>query len=200
MLPTCKLDCEYLVHQQGEWLWSKHAVVICNNPTNWPEQWVITDAMEKGKVPLSVFVKIMYGHKAWLGEHNIDGAELALIVVTSFAHSMRDTSEAFGPTLRSHARIEEITADIDSIADGRSEGHTDSDEHSKAADEATDVKDIDIDEEVAAHDDEAAPIDEHDFADGLRRDVEVTELRDGLPEYKVRESDVNKFMLFLPEH
>ena len=95
---------------------------------------------------------------------------------------MRDTSEAFGPTLRSHARIEEITADIDGIADGHSEGHvcTDSDEHSEAADEATDVKDIDIDEEVAAHDDEAAPIDEHDFEDGY---VEVTELRDGLPEY-----------------
>ena len=66
------------------------------------------------------------------------------------------------------AQIEEITADINSIADGHSEGHTDSDEHSEAADEATDVKDIDIDKEVAAHDDEAAPIDEHDFEDGLR--------------------------------
>ena len=113
---------------------------------------------------------------------------------------MRDTNEAFGPTLRSHARIEEITDDIDGIADGHSEGHTDSDEHSEAADEATDVKDIDIDEEVAAHDDEAAPIDEHDFEDGLRRDVEATELRVGLPEYTVRESDVNRFMLFLLEH
>ena len=33
--------------------------------------------MEKGKVPIGAFVKIMYGHKAWLGEHKIDGAELA---------------------------------------------------------------------------------------------------------------------------
>jgi len=151
-------------------------------------------------VPVGVFVKIMYGHKAWLGEHNINGTELALIAVTSFAYSMRDTNEAFGPTLRSHARIEEITDDIGGMADEHSEGHTDSDEHSEAADEATDVKDIDIDEEVAAHDDEAAPIDEHDFEDGLRRDVEATELRVGLPEYTVRESDVNRFMLFLPEH
>ena len=113
----------------------------------------------------------MYGHKAWLGEHDIGGTELALIAVASFAHSMRDTNEAFGPTLRSHARIEEITADIDGIADGHSEGHTDSDEHSEAADEATDAQDNDNDEEVAAHDDEAAPIDEHDFEDGLRRDA-----------------------------
>ena len=132
-----------------------------------------------------MFVKIMYGRKAWLGEHNINGAELAFIAVTSFAHSMRDTSMAFGPTLRSHACIKEITADIDGTADGHS------DEHSEVADEAIDVKDLD--EEVVAHDDEAAPIDEHDF-----EDVEVTDLRDGLPEYKGRESDVNKFMLFLP--
>ena len=62
-------------------------MVICNNPTNWPEQWVITDAMEKGKVPLGVFIKIIHRRKAWLGEHNIDGTELALIAVTSFAHS-----------------------------------------------------------------------------------------------------------------
>ena len=164
----CKLNCEYLVHHSGEWLWSKHAVMICNNPTNWPEQRVITDAMEKGKVPLGMFVKIMYRHKAWLGEHNIDSTELALIVVTSFAHSMCDTSEAFGPMLHSHVWIKEIMADIDSIADGHSEGHTDLDEHSEAANEATDVvKDININKEVAAHDDEAVPIDEHDFEDSL---------------------------------
>ena len=30
--------------------------------------------------------------------------------------------------------------------------------------------------------------------------MEATELRTGLPEYTVRESDVNRFMLFLPEH
>ena len=30
--------------------------------------------------------------------------------------------------------------------------------------------------------------------------MEVTELCDGLPEYKVRESDVSRFMLFFPEH
>ena len=47
---------------------------------------------------------------------------------------MCDTSEVFGPTLRSHARMEESTADIDGIADGHSEGHADSDEHSEAAD------------------------------------------------------------------
>ena len=58
-LPTCKLDCEYLVHCSGEWLWSKHAIVICNNPSNWPKQRVITDTVEKGKVLLGVFVKIM---------------------------------------------------------------------------------------------------------------------------------------------
>ena len=90
--------------------------------------------MEKGKVPLGVFIRIIHRRKAWLGEHNIDGAELALIAVTSFAHSMCDTSEVFGPTLRSHARMEESTADIDGIADGHSEGHADSDEHSEAAD------------------------------------------------------------------
>lgn len=36
-------------------------MMICNNPKNWPEQRVITDTTEKGKVPLGVFVKIMYG-------------------------------------------------------------------------------------------------------------------------------------------
>ena len=46
---------------------------------------------------------------------------------------MRGTSEAFGPTLRSHVQIEEIMADIDGVADGHSEGHMDSDEHSEAA-------------------------------------------------------------------
>ena len=30
--------------------------------------------------------------------------------------------------------------------------------------------------------------------------MEATELRTGLPKYTVRESDVNRFMLFLPEH
>ena len=45
-LPKCKLNCEYLVHCSGEWPRSKHAIVICNNPSNWPEQRVITDAME----------------------------------------------------------------------------------------------------------------------------------------------------------
>ena len=197
-LPKCKLDCEYLVHRSGEWPRSKHAIMICNNLSNWPEQRVIADVMEKGKVPLGVFVKIMYRHKAWLGEHNIDGAELTLIAVTSFAHSMRDTSMAFSPTLRSHAHIKEIMADIDSTADRHLDEHSDSDEHLEVTDEATDVKDLN--EEVATHDDEAAPINEHNFEDGLRRDVEVTDLHDGLPEYKVRESDVNKFMLFLPEH
>ena len=49
-------------------------------------------------------------------------------------------------------------------------------------------------------DNKAAPIDENDFEDSLRQDMEVTELCDGLPKYKVRESDVNKFMSFLPEH
>ena len=123
--------------------------------------------MEKGKVLISVFIKIMYGHKVWLSEHDINSTELALIAVTSFAHSMHNTNEVFSPTLCSHAWIEEITDNINSITDGHSEGHTHSDEHSEAADKATDVKDIDIDEEVAAHNDEAAPIDEHNFKDSL---------------------------------
>ena len=72
----------------------------------------------------------------------------------------------FGPTLHSHARIEEITANISSTADGHSDEHSDSDEHSEVADEATDVKNLDG--EVAAHNDKAAPIDEHDFEGSLR--------------------------------
>ena len=126
-------------------------------------------------------------------------AQSSPIAVTSFAHSMRDASMASGPTLRSHTWIEEITADDDGITDEHTEEAVDdADEHSEEADGAPDVKDLD--KEVSVHDDEAAPIDEHNFDDGLRWDVEVTKLHDGLPEYKVRESDVNRFMLFLLEH
>ena len=132
----CKLDCEYLIHHSGEWPWSKHAVVICNNPNNWPKQQVISDAMEKGKVPIGVFVKIMYGHKAWLGEHKIDGTELAFIAVANLPHSMRGTSMGFGPMLRSHKHIEEIKADVDSTTNEHTEEAAradDADEHMEEA-------------------------------------------------------------------
>ena len=61
-LPMCKLDCEHLVHRGGE---KKHKKVICVNPTNWREQEVITDPMEKGRIPHGVFNLIMFGHRAW---------------------------------------------------------------------------------------------------------------------------------------
>ena len=87
-------------------------------------------------------------------------------MVTSFAHSMCGTSMAFSPMLHSHAHIEEIKANINSTANRHSDEHSDSDEHSEVANEATNVKDLN--KEVATHDDEAAPINEHDFEDSLR--------------------------------
>ena len=44
-------------------------------------------------MPIGVFVKIMYGHKAWIGEHKIDSTELAFIAVAQFAHSMHDAGD-----------------------------------------------------------------------------------------------------------
>ena len=165
---------------------SKHAIVVCNNPSNWPEQQVITDAMEKGKVPLSIFVKIMYGHKAWLGEHSINNTELAFIAVTSFAHSMRDASMAFGPTLCLHTQIEEITADDNNITDEHTEeAADDADKHSEEANGAPNVKDLD--KEVATHDDEAAPT-----VPFLKKwPFEVEPIRDPLAQSKVRKQSLS---------
>ena len=91
----------------------------------------------------------------------------------------------------------EPTSDVaDDITDERTEAAADdADEHAEAKSGPDS-----IDDDIEAHSDEGMPIDEHDFEDGLRRDTAPTELRTGLPEYTVRESDVNRFMLFLPEH
>ena len=98
-----------------------------------------------------------------------------------------------------HKHIEEAKAIVDGITDRHTEeAADDADEHTKEANRVPDDKNLD--ENIAAHKDKALHINKHNFEDSLRRDMEVTELHDGLPEFKVHESDVNRFMLFLPEH
>ena len=74
-MPICRMDCEHLVHRGEE---ARHKKVNCVNSTNWPEQEVITDPMEKGRIPHGVFRLIMFGHRAWLGEHSLKDMQLEL--------------------------------------------------------------------------------------------------------------------------
>ena len=179
-LPMCRRDCAHLVHRGRE---AQHKRVICVNPSNWREQEVITDPMVKGRIPHGVFNRIMVGHEAWLK------LELSHLAATSFAHHMYDLAvalpeaRALGPTLRSHVRAAQDTAETD--------GETDSSGSSSGPE---------LDTDMPTHEDGPQPIDEIDFEDGLRKVRAVTELQGDLPEYKIRKSDVNEFMGFLPDH
>ena len=131
-------------------------MVICNNKTNWPEQVVLTDPMDKGRIPLGVFELIEFGHQAWLGEHKLEHAQLSCIATACFAHHMREVALAYGPTLRSHTRAAQGSSD-------------DTEEQPPETDSDT-ASSQDIGDDVPVHEDETEPIDENDFEDGVRRD------------------------------
>ena len=139
---------------------------------------------------------LFYRHKAWLGEHKLKHAKLAFMSLARFAQDMRSVGVALRPTLRSHTRVEPTSDVADDITNEHTEAAADdADEHAEAKSGSDS-----IDDDIKAHSDKGMPIDEHDFEDGLRRDTAATELRTGLAEFKVRESEVNKFARFIPEH
>ena len=139
---------------------------------------------------------LFYRHKAWLGEHKLKHAKLAFMLVAHFAQDMCSVGVALRPTLCSHVCMEPTSDVADDITDECMEVAADD------ADKHTEVKSgsDSINDDIKAHSDEGMPINKHDFEDGLRRDTAPTELRTGLPKFKVRKSEVNKFAWFIPEH
>ena len=62
-LPLCEQKCSHLIPGT-----TRHKVVLCRNQHNHPQQTVMTDAMDKGLIPLGLFRRLYTAHHLYLAE------------------------------------------------------------------------------------------------------------------------------------
>ena len=176
----CQDDCNHLIlciRPQGQ---RQHWVVLCTSDRKWPEQFIITNHMMKGRLPHGLLQRLVRAHKQWLENKGValnepctrvrmtkDTARQAVErAVSAFVMCMKDVSR------RVHAtHTDDTNGDSGRLDD---EGSDTTNDHEPGTE--SDAEGADDDEEI---------IDEADFGhDRLQHDKQVKPLQPSLRTYK----------------
>ena len=177
-LPICNHDCEHLVDRREEGRLPRHKMVICRSKSNWPEQTVILDSMEKGLIPHGLFSKVFQQHLKWRVQ-SATQQHFEFCVQQFPGELSQAAAQAFA------AHISQLSREVSS------EGAAFVNSKEGAADSS------DSEEEGEGLPD---PVEEGEFnAEGLRKEKQL-QVRQDAPKYKIREVPTHELYRFLPDH